>query len=272
MGVLKAAERLRDAVGSLELGVPFVYDPLAYAWEPHARYAERFGARAPRRALLVGMNPGPNGMGQTGVPFGDVVMVRDWMGIEGRVTQPPRLHPKRPVTGFATKRREPSGSRLYGWAQARYGTAERFFADFYVANYCPLLFYDAAGKNLTPPDLKKGDTEDLYVACDEHLAAVARALRPAWILGVGAFAEGRIREVADAHRLDAQVGSILHPSPANPAANRGWAQQAEAKMIKLGVLDAPTPGLTDAKPAKKSTKGAKAPKRAAKGQGRTRAG
>jgi single-strand selective monofunctional uracil DNA glycosylase len=258
MSVVKAAERLRDAVAPLRFGVPYVYDPLQYAWDPHERYAERFGRRATRRALLVGMNPGPHGMGQTGVPFGDVVMVRDWMGIEGRVEQPPKLHPKRPITGFATKRREPSGSRLYGWAQARYGAADAFFADFYVVNYCPLLFFDAAGKNLTPPDLKKGDTEALYAACDEHLAAVARELRAAWVLGVGSFAEGRIREVVEAHGLDAQVGSVLHPSPANPAANRGWAQQAEAKLLKLGVLDAPTPGLADAKAAK--SKKAKRPK------------
>ncbi len=250
MPVLQAAQRLRDEVEAMRFGVPYVYDPLQYAWEPHAEYVKRFGARAPRRALLVGMNPGPNGMGQTGVPFGDVVMVRDWMGIDGKVGEPPRLHPKRPITGFATKRREPSGSRLYGWAQARYGTAEAFFAEFYVVNYCPLLFYDAAGKNLTPPDLKKGDTEHLYAACDEHLAAVARALRPEWVLGIGAFAEGRIREVVEAQGIDARVGSVLHPSPANPLANKGWAQQAEAKMLKLGVLDKPTPGLGAAKPKK----------------------
>ncbi|HVM45250.1 MAG TPA: single-stranded DNA-binding protein, partial [Candidatus Thermoplasmatota archaeon] len=97
MSVLRAAERLRDACESLAAPVAHVYDPLAYAWEPHARFATRYG-RGPKRAVLVGMNPGPWGMGQTGVPFGDVRRVRDWMGVEGRVEQPPRPHPKRPST------------------------------------------------------------------------------------------------------------------------------------------------------------------------------
>lgn len=237
--LLKAAEALRDAVDGLTFGpkAPFAYNPLVYAWDPHQKYVKRFGKGSSRRGVFVGMNPGPWGMGQTGVPFGDVVKVRDWMGIVGEVDQPPKLHPKRPVQGFATKRREPSGSRLYGWAEARFGAAEAFFSDFYVLNYCPLLFFSPDGKNLTPPDLPKGQTVDLYEACDEHLAAAVEALKPDYLIGVGGFAEGQIRQVVEARGLEVKVGSVLHPSPANPSANRGWAPQAEAQLRKLGVLD-----------------------------------
>ena len=238
MKLLKAAETLRDAVDGLTFGpkAPYVYNPLVYAWDPHQKYVKRFGKGSGRRGVFVGMNPGPWGMAQTGVPFGDVSKVRDWMGIEGKVEQPAKLHPKRPVTGFATKRREPSGTRLYRWAEERFGTAEAFFSEFYILNYCPLLFFDKAGKNLTPPDLRKADTEDLYEACDEHLAAAVAALKPTFVIGVGSFAEGQIREVVESRGLDVKVGSVLHPSPANPAANRGWSEQAEAQLRKLGVL------------------------------------
>lgn len=237
MSVLDAARRLRDAVDAFEPTgrVAYVYNPLRYAWPAHQAYIERFG-QGTRRAILVGMNPGPWGMAQTGVPFGDVAFVRDWMGIEAAVGQPPRLHPKRPVAGFANTRREPSGSRVWGWAQERFGTPEAFFAEFFVVNYCPLLFYDEAAKNLTPPDLPKADTVRLYEDCDAHVAAVVHAMKPEFLVGVGGFAEKRLRAIVDAEDLDVKVGSVLHPSPASPLANKGWAPQAEAQLKELGVL------------------------------------
>lgn len=237
MDAREAAERLRDAVDEFEPSgkVAYVYNPLRYAWGPHEQYLDRFG-RGKRRAILVGMNPGPWGMAQTGVPFGDVAIVRDWMGILGDVGQPPRVHPKRPVLGFANQRREPSGSRVYEWAQQRYGTAEAFFREFFILNYCPLLFYAEDGRNLTPPDLRKADTEALYAACDAHAATVARAMEPEFLIGIGQFAEKRLRTIVDREGLGAKVGTILHPSPASPLANRGWAEQAERQLRALGVI------------------------------------
>ena len=234
MSILDAARRLQKACAGLDLGVPYVYDPLDYAWDAHATYAERYGAGR-KRVLLVGKNPGPHGMGQTGVPFGDVQYVRDWMGIRAPPRQPARLHPKRPITGFETKRREPSGSRLYGWAQERFGPAERFFSGHYIVNYCPLLFFDEAGKNLTPPQLGKRRMEEVYAVCDEHLADVIAAAQPEFVVGIGAFAQDRARLVVDRSGARAKVGTILHPSPASPLANKGWAPQAEAQLRALGV-------------------------------------
>ena len=237
MSVLSAAARLRDACDAIDVDVPYVYNPLRYAWAPHARYCERFGA-APKRAVLVGMNPGPWGMAQTGVPFGDVRWVRDWMGVTGPVEQPARRHAKRPVQGFSCARREGSGNRLYAWAQERYQTAERFFSDLYVVNYCPLLFFDEEGRNLTPPQVGARTMQEVDRACDEHLAAVLEALRPLFVVGVGQYAEERAAAVVGSRRLAMKVGRVLHPSPASPAANRGWAAQAEAQLRALGVLDA----------------------------------
>lgn len=237
--LIAASERLRDRMAAIcETGclrVEAIYDPLVYAWEPHRRYLERYGAKSPRQLVMVGMNPGPWGMGQTGVPFGDPERVRDWMAIGGRVDQPPVLHPKRPVRGFESPRREGSGQRLYGWAQDRWKSADRFFSDVFVTNYCPLLLIGEGGKNVTPADLPRRDLGLLYEACDEALVAILRALQPEVVVGVGKFAQLRVEEVARTHGFGFKTGGVLHPSPANPQANREWAQRVERELAALGV-------------------------------------
>jgi single-strand selective monofunctional uracil DNA glycosylase len=212
--------------------VAYLYSPLEYAWEPHRQYLERFGGGRPQ-AVLVGMNPGPFGMAQTGVPFGDVEMVRDWLGIEAPVGRPPREHPKRPVTGFHCRRREVSGQRLWGWARARFHTPGRFFARFFVANYCPLAFMEASGRNRTPDALPREERGPLFAACDRALRATVEVLGPTHVVGVGQFAADRAAEALSGTGL--RVGRILHPSPASPAANRGWDRQAEQALRELGI-------------------------------------
>jgi single-strand selective monofunctional uracil DNA glycosylase len=232
--VVDIAKRLRDRVEALRFGPPVahVYDPLVYAWTPHEAYLRRWMS-GPREVLLVGMNPGPFGMAQTGVPFGDVSMVRDWLGITGPVGRPPREHEKRPVTGFLCPRSEVSGSRLWGFARERFGTPERFFARFGVANYCPLAFLEAGGANRTPDRLPRLERDPLFEACDEALRATVVELSPRLVVGVGGFAQGRAREALAG--LPVTVGAIPHPSPASPAANRGWSALAERALLRLGI-------------------------------------
>ncbi|MGH9464268.1 MAG: single-stranded DNA-binding protein, partial [Thermoanaerobaculia bacterium] len=164
------AAELASEVAALVFAPPvaFVYRPLEYAWDPHAAYLKRYG-RGRREVLLLGMNPGPWGMAQTGVPFGDVELVRDWLGIAGAVARPSAEHPRRPVEGFACRRSEVSGRRLWGWARERFGRAERFFARFFVLNFCPLLFLEASGRNRTPAELAAAEREALAAPCDRAL-------------------------------------------------------------------------------------------------------
>lgn len=228
-----ARDLARELEGtSFSRPVEYVYHPLVYAAEPHRRYLERYG-KLGARVLFVGMNPGPWGMAQTGVPFGTVSLVRDWLGIEGAVGRPEREHPKRPVDGFACARDEVSGARLWGWARERFATPEGFFARFFVANYCPLLFLDGAGRNLTPDKLGAAERETLAEPCDRALRRVVETVEPELVVGVGAFARRRAELALDGAGV--RVGQILHPSPASPAANRGWAEQAERQLAELGV-------------------------------------
>jgi single-strand selective monofunctional uracil DNA glycosylase len=238
MSLLTLTDDLVRAVEPLRFAAPVthVYDPLVYAREPHMLYVSRFG-QAPKEVLLVGMNPGPWGMAQTGVPFGEIAAVRDWLGIEAPVGKPENEHPKRPVEGFECTRSEVSGRRLWGWARQRFGTPERFAARFFVHNYCPLVFMQESGRNHTPDKLPAAEKEPLFAACDTALRETVATLRPHFVVAVGVFAEERARSaLADwLDRGELEVGRILHPSPASPAANRGWAEQAERQLKAMGV-------------------------------------
>lgn len=234
MSLIDISRQLAAEVDALTFAPPvaYVYNPLTYARAPHEAYLERYG-HGPKEVVLLGMNPGPFGMAQTGVPFGDPRIVREWLGIDGEVGKPPREHPKRPILGFASPRSEVSGTRLWGWARDRFGTPEKFFARFFVVNYCPLVFMEESGKNRVPEKLPAAEREPLFAACDRALRAVIEALVPEVVIGVGNFAEERARAVLGDG--GPRIGRILHPSPASPLANNGWAESVDAKLRELGV-------------------------------------
>ena len=230
---IAAARSLSRAVNKLRFAAPVthVYNPLVYAREAHEKYLALLNPKGVR-VLLLGMNPGPWGMAQTGVPFGEVEVVRDWLGIEAPVKKPQDEHPKRPIEGFACQRSEVSGRRLWGLFREQFGPPKKFFAEHFVANYCPLVFMQASGKNFTPDKLPIAEREPLDAACDKHLAKLLEIAQPKWAVGVGKYAEKCLKRVAGDH---ATVTSILHPSPASPAANRGWAEAARRQLVEAGV-------------------------------------
>jgi single-strand selective monofunctional uracil DNA glycosylase len=232
--LVEIARDLADDAGRLRFAPPVrhVYNPLHYAWEAHAQYLERYGD-GPKEVLFLGMNPGPWGMAQTGVPFGEIGVVRDWLRIDAEIGRPDHEHPKRPVQGFACTRSEVSGARLWGWARGRFGTPDRFFDRFFVANYCPLAFLESSGRNRTPNRLPAVERAPLLEICDRALRSTVHHLRPTLVVGVGAFAEDRAREALDG--FDVAVGRVLHPSPASPAANRGWAELATRQLRELEI-------------------------------------
>ena len=234
MSLVSVSRKLSARVARLKFGSPVthVYNPLEYARAAHERYLERFGT-APKEVVLVGMNPGPFGMAQTGVPFGDVKMVRDWMGISVPVDSPKGQHPKRPIQGFDCGRSEVSGTRLWGWAKVRFGTADAFFTRFFVLNYCPLCFMAASGANFTPDKLPSAEREPLFEACDSALRESVALLKPRLVVGVGGFAAKRA-QIALAG-TSVTIGCILHPSPASPKANTGWAKIVEQELAALEV-------------------------------------
>lgn len=234
--LVESARTLSSTVGRMRFSPPvaYAYNPLDYAWSAHEMFLRKFGDGA-KRVLFLGMNPGPFGMAQTGVPFGEVAAVRDWLGICTSIPQPKSVHPKRPIEGFDCARSEVSGRRLWSLFAEKFETPERFFADHFVVNFCPLAFTDEGGRNLTPDKLGAAETEKLFTACDEHLRQVVAATDAKWVIGVGDFAEKRARGALADHPV--QFGRILHPSPASPAANKDWAGTATRQLQGLGIWD-----------------------------------
>lgn len=232
--VIASAQRLADAVDALSFAEPtaYVYNPLGYAWAGHEAYMRR-SLQGPRKVIFLGMNPGPWGMAQTGVPFGEIELVRDWIGVTAEIDKPDPEHPKRPIVGFNCEKSEVSGRRLWGYFRDQFSSSDAFFENHWVANYCPLVFMEDSSRNRTPDKLPVSESAPLYEACDTHLREVVSALQAEWIIGVGAFAEARAKEALKG--IDIKIGRILHPSPASPAANRGWAAAAQKQLSAMGL-------------------------------------
>lgn len=235
--MIAAARKLQRNVDQLDFSgsIPWVYNPLNYAWDAHRQYLARFVPKT-CRVLFLGMNPGPWGMAQCGVPFGEVGLVKDWLRIDAAIGKPQTEHPKRPIEGLACRRSEVSGKRLWGLLAQRFGTAESFAVDHFVANYCPLVFMEESARNVTPDKLPLALRQPLEAICDSHLAEVLRTLQPQWVIGIGGFAEKCAQRVTAAHKINGvQVGRILHPSPASPAANKDWSGTVTGQLQQLGV-------------------------------------
>lgn len=228
--LLEITDRLRRELDNLRFSSPaaYVYNPLGYAREAHEQYLRRYG-QGDKEAVFLGMNPGPWGMAQTGVPFGEVSAVRDWLKIVAPVQKPPQEHPRKMVTGFSCHRSEVSGRRLWGLIRDRFGSPELFFDRFFVVNYCPLLFLDEEGRNVTPERLRPVERRALGEVCDTALRRMMECIRPACVVGIGNFAAEQARTALEGEPI--RIVKILHPSPSNPEANRCWAERV---LVQLG--------------------------------------
>ncbi len=216
--------------------VNHIYNPLIYAAAAHRDYIKKY-ARGKKRVLFLGMNPGPWGMAQTGIPFGEISHTRNWLKIDGEILQPETSHFKRPIQGWECQRSEVSGRRLWGLMKTRFGNADNFFKDHYVENYCPLVFMEESGKNLTPDKLPAEERGVLTDICDTHLKKVISIMKPEYLIGVGKYAEKNLLRVVESMDDSGKykVFSILHPSPANPHANRGWADAVTRQLTEQGI-------------------------------------
>lgn len=233
--LVAAARQLSREMEALEFTAPvaYTYNPLEYAWAGHEAYIRKFG-QGPKDVLYLGMNPGPFGMAQTGVPFGEIAAVTLWMGISAAVGTPPAMHPKRPVQGFACPRSEVSGRRLWALFEEMYGPAENFFAHAYVANYCPLIWMSETGANITPTQLPKEQAAQIDAACRRHLVRLIEVLQPRCLVGVGAYALKQLElAAAELPGREMVLGTILHPSPASPVSNKFWPERPREQIREI---------------------------------------
>lgn len=229
--LLTITARLTEGLKSVKPGAYFITNPLEYAYGPYAAYLETYGS-SPKKAVFLGMNPGPNGMAQTGIPFGDVKFVTNYLKISGKVVAPKNTHPKRPVNGFLHSKGEASGNRLWGYIQSKYPNANDFFNYFFVLNYCPLIIFDNNGKNITPDKLPRPVRNTITQVCDAALKDTLDVLCPHVTIGIGRYAQQRLQEVYP----QTKTVFLPHPSPANPNANKNWAAQADKILTEEGIF------------------------------------
>ncbi len=234
--LITAGGLLADELRPLRFSDPVshTYLTVDYAAEGYEGYLRKFG-NSKKRVLMLGMNPGPYGMAQTGVPFGEVAVVRDWMGLNPKIEKPANEHPKRPIKGMDCPRSEVSGRRLWGLFSEKFPRAEDFFRDHLAINFCPLIWMKDTGANLTPDKIKAAEMVAVDTACQKHLRRLIELLEPEYLIGVGAYAEKKMALAKEELGVGGIVGKILHPSPASPAANRGWAEAAEEQLRELGI-------------------------------------
>lgn len=219
----------RDLV--IELGkitfhspIEYVYSPLEYAFNIHTMYVQKY-CNTIKKILFLGMNPGPWGMSQTGVPFGEISMVRDWLKICGPVGKPVKEQPNRKVTGFQCNRSEISGKRLWGLFQKLCGSPEKFFQQAYIHNYCPIALMKKNGCNITPAEIKAvfffffkynyiyikiiyfqgSEIQILHSNCDKALLDIIRILKAEIVIGIGGYAEKRAQFVIQSSKLPIKV-------------------------------------------------------------------
>jgi single-strand selective monofunctional uracil DNA glycosylase len=239
--IVKLTSDFSAKVAHLKFQTPvsYVYNPLKYAWKSHELYLRKYAANT-KKVIFLGMNPGPFGMAQTGVPFGEIATVRNWLNIETEIGKPVKEHPKRRIEGFKCHKSEVSGRRLWGYFSEVFNTAEEFFQDHFVANFCPLVFMEESGRNRTPDRLPRQEKDLLFNLCDKYLADCIEILKPDWLIGIGRFAEQCANRALQGTAV--KIGHILHPSPASPAANKGWAEEAEVQLANLGILPSKSTG------------------------------
>ena len=226
---IRLTRRFSRAMSQLELEYDgYIYNPLDYAWDMHEKFLEK-AVTEEQHVLLLGMNPGPFGMCQNGVPFGDKVNVREYLKIDGVIRKPRKECPKRPIEGLDVKRVEMSGKRIWGTVSELW-SAEEFFSFATVFNYCPLCFLDEGGRNVTPDKLTLGDRKRIYELCDRYLEDVISIIKPGILVGVGNFATDKLRHFGD------DVRTLPHPSPLNRGSADFYGSE-KAKEFFIGLRE-----------------------------------
>ncbi len=209
----------------------YIYNPLVYANEMFFEYIREYVA-FPTKYLFLGMNPGPFGMTQTGIPFGEINIVLEYLKLNKPIDSPTIEHPNRKIEGLNINRSEISGKRLWGYIKQKYPNPYEMRNNIYIANYCPLVFLSSqkTAKNITPNKLKKETRLKIDNICDQYLFETIDLLECEKLIGIGKYAMGKLKNDK------IPFSSILHPSPASPLANKGWAEQAEKQLLDFGVI------------------------------------
>lgn len=229
--IINRTKKFSKELESIKSIIPdslFVYNPLTYALDMHLAYIEKYAIKN-TKILFLGMNPGPFGMTQNGIPFGEINFVKDYFNFNCEIKSPKIEHQYRPIEGLGCSRSEVSGKRFWSLMRDHYGDSNSLVGQVYVANYCPFVFLEKTktAKNITPDKLPKEIRVVINKICDDYLWDTQEILQCESLIGIGKYAEKKLKNNKYPY------SSILHPSPASPLANKGWAERASLKLEEL---------------------------------------
>ena len=97
---------------------------------------------------------------------------------------------------------------------------------------------NAAGRNVTQPELPLDVRRQLNQVCDEILMEIIQLLGVEIIVCLGRFVESRVKSVLKDYRLDGSVRieCMSHPSPLNRTAHKGWESIALQQLQQMDVM------------------------------------
>ncbi|KAK6639299.1 hypothetical protein RUM43_007571 [Polyplax serrata] len=218
--------------------IDYVYNPLLYAKDLHENFIKKYFENCSKKILFLGMNPGPWGMCQTGIVFGDKDHVKEWLKLCGQVNKPKKEHPRKKITGLDCSRKEISGKKFWGFFRKLCQTPEQFFQHSFVYNLCCLAFVDTSGKNITPPEIKDIQVRNrLLNICNETFVKIIKEFKFEIVIGVGKFAEkNAITELRRNGLSNVKVLSIPHPSPRSAKIFRVWEEMTLKKLKEYDLL------------------------------------
>ena len=226
-----------------------VWNPGRYGERWHRRFRETYPP-GPNPVLLLGLNPGPYGMGQTGIPFTDIRRLESdlpelaaRLRTDGESIGLPGLAPP-DLRRRLDRTFESSSIRVYRFLRLAGGSAGAGWRRVVAANPCPMLFMEGT-VNRTPADLrralrKRGGRLERVTArleeCDQLRRECAReAVRVLEPRGVILLGRNIQEALAGDPSLGAVPGGVLaweHPARAVPDAwagglvravrRRGW--------------------------------------------------
>ena len=176
--------------------VSLIYDPMGLCLCDASGLLPNIRQFHQEKVVFLGMNPGPYGMVQSGIPFGEIAAVTEWLQLASTDSQTDERTPKATHHGLIVPRSEVSGRRLWGLFAERFTSAEDFFADHFILNYCPLAFLAETGRNITSTSSAAQTRAFMAQHCDQHFKKALNALQPDWCIGVGGYAEACLQRNA----------------------------------------------------------------------------
>jgi hypothetical protein len=182
---LAIKQALPNGIGLLH---PYRDDHRVLAWSD--AFYDRFYADTQARHLILGINPGRLGAGQTGIPFTDTKRLFEYFGLG-------------------------DSDNLTHETSSAFGGAEHFYKQFLVSSVCPLGFVSVKnGKEVNfnyydSPELEKAVTP-FIVRCMEKQLSWPINREVVYCLGTGknlAF----LNELNKAHRWFHRILPLEHP-------------------------------------------------------------